>query len=168
MTDWTPRFLNSSIQFNQAFGKEGTRAGLYVGYYRNQRQGAQLITTQNTLVVSNDREWKNIGESRRTLVFSREEMAMIEAKLRSRSMSLVVWRWYWVDGQYVVNPYWAKLLQAKSKLLGRGDDGAVVIVYAPYDDRPQAAELALKDFVGAMLPAITWSLEYARSAQPSS
>jgi len=168
LTDWEPRFLNPAAQIHQAYGKDSTRAGLFVGYYQNQRQGAQLITTQNTLVVSNDREWKNIGESRRTLVFSREEMAMIEAKLSSRSMSLVVWRWYWVDGQYVVNPYWAKLLQAKSKLLGRGDDGAVVIVYAPHDDRPQAAELALKNFVGAMLPAITRSLEYARSVQPSS
>jgi len=168
LTDWTPRFLNSSIQFNQAFGKEGTRAGLYVGYYRNQRQGAQLITTQNTLVVSNDREWKNIGESRRTLVLSQEEMAMIEAKLRSRSMRLVVWRWYWVNGQYIVNPYWGKLLQATSRLLGRGDDAAIVIVYAPYDERSQDAEQALKDFVGTMLPAITRSLEYARHAQPLS
>jgi hypothetical protein len=67
-----------------------------------------------------------------------------------------------------VNPYWVKLLQAKSRLLGRGDDGAIVIVYAPYDVRPLDAERALTDFVDAMLPAITRSLEYARRAQPSS
>jgi exosortase A len=168
LTDWTPRFLSSSVQFNQAFGKEGTRAGLYIGYYRNQGQGAQLITTQNTLVASNDREWKNIGEIRRTPVFKLGEISAIETKLRGRSTSLLVWRWYWVDGQYIVNPYWGKLLQAKSRLLGRGDDAAIVIIYAPYDDRPQVAEQALKDFVGAMLPAITRSLEYARRAQRSS
>jgi EpsI family protein len=67
-----------------------------------------------------------------------------------------------------VNPYWAKLLQAQSRLLGRGDDGAVVIVYALYDERSQDAEPALKEFVDAMLPAITRSLEYARRNQPSS
>jgi EpsI family protein len=168
LTDWTPRFLSSSVRFNQAFGKEGTRAGLYIGYYRNQRRGAQLITSQNTLVPSTDRSWRNIGETRRAPVFNQEEISVIEAKLRGRSMSLLVWRWYWVDGQYIVNPYWGKLLQAKSRLLGRGDDGAIVIVYAPYDERPQDAEQALKDFVGTMLPAITRSLEYARHARPSS
>jgi len=168
LTDWEPRFLSPSAQIHQAYGKDGTRVGLYVGYYQNQRQGAQLITSLNTLVPSNEHVWRNTGEARRTLVFGQQDISPIEAKLRGRSTSLLVWSWYWIDGRYVVNPYWAKLLQAKSKLLGRGDGGAVVIVYAPYDDRPQAAELALKDFVGAMLPAITRSLEYARSAQPSS
>jgi EpsI family protein len=168
LTDWTPRFLGPSALVNQGYGKETMRAGLYVGYYRNQRPGAQLITSQNTLVPSTDRGWRNIGESRRTLVLGPEEMPMIEAKLRGRSTSLLVWQWYWVDGRYVVNPYWVKLLQAKSRLLGRGDDGAIVIVYAPYDVRPLDAERALTDFVDAMLPAITRSLEYARRAQPSS
>lgn len=168
LADWTPRFLSPSALVNQGYGKEATRAGLYIGYYRNQRPGAQLITSHNTLVPSDDRVWRIIGETRRTLVFNQEDLSLTEAKLRGRSTSLLVWRWYWVDGQYIVNPYWAKLLQAKSRLLGRGDDGAVVIVYAPYDDRPQAAEPTLKDFVGAMLPAITRSLEYARRTQPSS
>jgi EpsI family protein len=168
LTDWTPRFLSPSALVHQAYGKEATRVGLYVGYYRNQRPGAQLITSHNTLVPSNDRVWRNIGESRRILVLGPEEMPMIEAKLRGQSTSLLVWRWYWVDGRFVVNPYWAKLLQAKSMLLGRGDDGAFVMVYAAYDDRPQDAEPALMDFVGAMLPAITRSLEYARRDQPPS
>jgi hypothetical protein len=53
-------------------------------------------------------------------------------------------------------------LRAKSRLLGGGDDGPVVIAYVPYDDRPQAAEQALHDFVGAMLPTITQSLAAAR------
>ena len=168
LTEWTPRFRSPSAKINQSYGKEGTRAGLYIGYYRNQRQGAQLITTQNTLVVSNDQEWKNIGDIRRTPVFTQGEISAIETKLRGRSTSLLVWRWYWVGGQYIVNPYWGKLLQAKSRLLGLGDDAAIVIVYAPYDERPQDAEKALKDFVGAMLPSITRSLEYARRDRPSS
>jgi len=168
LTDWTPRFLSPSAQTNQAYGKETSRVGLYVGYYRNQRPDAQLITSHNTLVPSTDRGWRNIGESHRTLVFDQGDLSLTEAKLRSRSTNLLVWQWYSVDGRYVVNPYWAKLLQAQSRLLGRGDDGAVVIVYAPYHERPQDAEPALMDFVGAMLPAITRSLEYARRTQPSS
>jgi len=168
LTDWTPRFLSPSAQTNQAYGKETSRVGLYVGYYRKQRKGAELISSYNTLVPSNDRVWRSIGESRRVLGLGPEEIPMIEAKLRGQSKSLLVWRWYWVDGRHVVNPYWAKLLQAKSRLLGRGDDSAFIMVYAPYDDRPLDAERVLQEFVGAMLPAITRSLEHARRDQPSS
>lgn len=167
LTEWTPRFGGPSAKINQSYGKESTRVGLYIGYYRRQSQGAQLITTQNTLVASNDREWRNTGETRRTSVYSREEIPVIEAKLHGRSTSLLVWRWYWVDDQYISNPYWGKFLQAKSRLLGHGDDAAIVIVYTPFDERPQDAEQTLKDFVGTVLPAITRSLEYARHARPS-
>lgn len=168
LTDWTPRFLNSSAQFNQAFGKDGARAGLYVGYYRHQRQGAELITAQNTLAASNNQEWRSTGEVRRTLVFNQIDLSVLETRLLGRSTSLLVWRWYWVDGQYIVNPYWGKLLQAKSNLLGRGDDAAVVIVYARFDDRPEVAEQALRSFVGTMLAAVTRTLEHARNARPAS
>lgn len=168
LTDWTPHYFHPRARVNQAYAKDAARAGLYIGYYRNQRQGAELITSQNMLVSSDDREWGNTGETRRALVFSDETISSIEAKLRGRSTRLLVWRWYRVDGQYIVNPYWAKLLQARSSLLGRGDDGAVVMVYALYGDRPQAAEQALRDFVNAMLPAITRSLDDARRVRPVS
>jgi exosortase A len=167
LTDWGPRFLSPSAYIHRAYGNESTRAGFYVGYYQNHRPGVQLISSRNTLVRSDDRVWRNMGDTRRTLVFDQGDLSVTETKLRSRSASLLVWCWYWVDGQYIANPYWAKLLQAKSSLLGRGNDGAVVIVYAPHDERPQDAERALKAFVGAMLPSITRSLEYARRVQPS-
>ena len=135
-----------------------------MGYYRNQRQVAQLITSDNKLVFRNDRAWRSIGELRRTIGFRGEEVPLVEARLDGRAARLLVWHWYWVDGKYTANPYWGKLLQAKSELLGRGDDGAVVIVYTEIDTEQQAAK-TLHDFVTAMLPGITRALENARGAQ---
>jgi EpsI family protein len=123
LTDWTPHFLHPQAQLKQIYAKDGRRVGLYIGYYRNQREGSQLVSSQNTLVVSDNKEWGNIGEMHRIIVVANERIPLIEARLRGRSAQLLVWRWYWVDGQYVVNPYWAKLLQAKSRLLGRSGDG---------------------------------------------
>ena len=162
LTDWTPRFANPRAQINQAYAEGVRRAGLYIGYYRNQRQGTQLISSQNTLVRSTDREWANSGETGRTLVFNNEKISAIEAQLQGRSARLLVWRWYWVDGQFTLNPYWAKLLQGKSKLFGRGDDGAIVIVYTVVDGDREAATGRLQDFVNAMLPGITRNLDNAR------
>jgi len=162
LTDWTPRFVLPQAQLKQIYAKDARRVGLYIGYYRNQREGSQLISSQNMLVVSDDKEWGNIGETQRMIVAANERIPLIEARLRGRSAQLLVWRWYWVDGQYVVNPYWAKLLQAKSKLLGQGDDGAVVIVYTEVDANREAAAGQLQDFVNSTLPAITQSLSHAR------
>jgi exosortase A len=162
LTDWTPRFLHPRAKLNQGYAKGAARVGLYIGYYRNQRPGAALISSVNTLVVSNDQRWGNTGETRNSMSFNNEKIPLIEAQLRGPSARLLVWRWYSVDGRYTVNPYWAKLLQAKSKLFGRGDDGAVVIVYTELDTDRQSAASRLQDFAEAMLPAINGSLDHAR------
>jgi len=168
LSNWTPRFVNLQPHIAQAYS-DGTRGvGLLVVYYRYQRPYVQVVSRTNTLVSGHDREWRSVGESGRTLVAGRDELQTIEASLRSRAAQLLVWRWNWIDGQYVTSPYWTKLLQAKSKLLGRGDDGAIVMVYALAQDDPEVAERTLQDFVRDMLPGITSSLEYARRTRPAS
>jgi exosortase A len=162
LTNWTPHFINPAAQINQVYAEDGTRVGLYIGYYHGQRQGAELIASQNTLVHSFDRVWRNAAETQRVINSNHERIALTEAQLRGRSTGLLVWRWYWVDGRHAVNPYWVKLLQAKSQLLGDGDDGAVVIVYTEFDTDREAAAARLQDFVNAMLPAIGRSLDNVR------
>jgi EpsI family protein len=164
ITDWAPRFSNAQAYFHEAYTTSANRVGLYVGYYRNQREGAELITSQNTLVHNKQLTWGNIGEASRVVVFDNKKLHVIEARLRGQSRSLLVWRWYWVDGRYVVNSYWAKLLQAKSKLLGNGDDAAVVIVYTEIDMSAHAPATVLTDFLKAMLPGITTSLNRTRGS----
>jgi exosortase A len=160
-TDWTPRISNPRIQIDQTYARDAARAGINLSYYRNQNKESQLITSQNLTLRSTEANWASSGETRRTPVINNEEMPTIEAQLRSASTRLLVWRWYWVDGQYTVNPYWAKFLQAKSTLLGRGDDGAIVVVYTDLDvDREQAASRLL-EFSNTMLPGITGSLDHA-------
>ena len=162
LTGWTPRFAQPRVQINQTYAKDAARVELYIGYYRNQRQGAQLISSENRLVSSGNSEWRSIGGSRHTTEAGNQQAPLIETKLQGRSGSLLVWHWYWVDGHATVNLYWAKLLQAKAMLLGRGDDGAVVIVYAPTTDQPKVAAQEMRDFLDAMQPSITRSLDDAR------
>ncbi len=162
LTDWVPRFFSPSAQTNQTYAADAGRVGLYLGYYRNQRQGAELISSRNTLIPTGDSSWASAGESRRTLNFNDAEVALIETKLRGASRQLLVWHLYWVDGQYMVNSYQAKFLQAKSKLFGGGDDGAVIIVYTELSGDGKVAAGRLQDFITAMLPAITTSLQNAR------
>jgi len=161
---WTPRFQVARALVNQTYARGATRAAIQLRYYRNQRPGAQLISSENMVIESGNARWKVVGGDNRRSVLGNGEVPVIESRLAGVSGNLLVWRWYWIDGRYVTSPYWAKFLQAKSMLLGRGDDGAAVFLYAPYESDPDAARQTLRELAGSMLPAITKSLEHARQA----
>ncbi len=71
---------------------------------------------------------------------------------------MLVWDWFRISARDLTNPYLAKLLLARDKLLGRGDAGSAIIVAAPYDDRPDVAAETLRLFVREMKPSIDASL----------
>jgi exosortase A len=162
LTDWTPHFVGTSARISQTYVGDTRRVELYIGYYRNQRPHAKLITSENALVHSANRVWGNIGDTRRMMTFDNEEMNLVESKLKSHATRLLVWHWYWIDGRYTINPYWAKLLQARSQLMGKGDDGAVIIVATELKEKSEVSADSLGTFVKAMLPSIAKSLQNAR------
>ncbi len=161
MTDWAPHFLGPRAEVNQVYIKDGRRVGLYIGYYNYQRQGVELINSENVLVPTGDKSWAKSGESLRDFRLGGRRIAAVQTRLRGVHGHLLTWSWYWIEGQRTVSPYFGKLLEAVAKLFATGDDAAVVIVYAPYDDRPAEAEAPMQDFVEQMLPATERSLDAA-------
>jgi EpsI family protein len=98
--------------------------------------------------------WASVGESRRT----EGALRLRETRLRSTGARLLVWDWYRVSGRDTANPYLAKALLARDKLLGRGDASAAVVLAAPYDERPDAAAQTLRLFLADMRAAIDSAL----------
>lgn len=161
ITIWRPHYLASRAQITETYSKNGQPVFLYIGYYRNQRQGEELITSDNVLAPTDDPVWVNVGEQQRYPHTHDGSLPVVETLLSSPSQRLVVWNWYWVDGRFTANPYLAKLLEAKAKLLREKDDSAVIILASPYDDTTTAANQALGDFLSGMLPGIRHTLEQA-------
>jgi exosortase A len=160
ITNWTPHFSNPTLRLNQTYAREATRVGLYVGYYYRQRTGAELITSLNALVHSSG-EWRSISESDLTVSIDGQQIEMTESRLRGPSADILVWYSYWIDGHYTTSQYWAKLLQAKSLLFGRGDDSAVIIVFTQAND-VEAGRMALRSFVNSTLVGVSQALAHAR------
>jgi EpsI family protein len=77
---------------------------------------------------------------------------------------LTVWQLYWVNGTLTANDHAAKLLGAWHRLLGRGDDGAAIVLYAA-DAAGKPADATLKRFAGANLAAIERALDATRAAR---
>lgn len=164
LVDWNPHFSNPSAQVRQIYADEANHIELYIGYYRNQRKNAQLITTANSLVQTSNPAWGNVGTTRRIIDLGTEKLDVYESRLRGKSNQLVVLHWFWVDGQFTANQYWAKLLQAKSQLLGRGDDGAIVIVFKEVGlDARQDVDM-VSHFVKIISPSIIKVLQDVRGS----
>ncbi|MGZ5779732.1 MAG: exosortase C-terminal domain/associated protein EpsI, partial [Burkholderiaceae bacterium] len=79
-------------------------------------------------------------------------------RLQAGAERLLVWQWYWIEGKFTVNDYAGKLMQAKEKFLMRGDDGAAVVVYAPYTTNPDDARVVMRDFLNGNLTSLEATL----------
>ena len=93
---------------------------LYVSYYRNQQQGAELINSRNVLVPESGSHWRNIKEDTRVISLGSQQETINQNQLQSPSTKLLIWRWYWLGEEKTANPYLAKAILAKNKLLGQG------------------------------------------------
>ncbi len=162
---FSPNFLGARTTVGQAYARSEARAGIHLSYYRDQRPGAQMISVRNTLVTTDGRPWRNTRDPvAGSVAIGDVQIPVVESQIAGASGKLLVWHWYWIDGEKSSSTYWVKFRQALAVLMGHGDDGAVVVLYVPYmeEGRQDAARKVLREFAGAMLPAISASLENAR------
>jgi len=158
LTDWQPHYVGTHAQAMHTYRKGDKIINLYLGYYRTQRQDAELINSQNFMIQQKHPIWSNVGEGPRKISLSGKDETILQTLLRAGNNRLLIWSWNSLKGTYTTNPYLAKLLLAKAKLFGQQDDGAVIIIAAPYEGTPEAAASSLQSFVNDMLPAIDSSI----------
>jgi len=131
---------------------------LYLGYYAHSRQGEELVTTTNVMVVQKDPVWQQIAQGERGADLGKGPVEIRETHLQSAGQRLLIWDWFRIAGRDLSNPYFSKLLLAREKLLGRADSGVAIILATPYDEGPDRAEDTLRQFVHEMLPSIDATL----------
>jgi EpsI family protein len=158
-----PHFLGARAELVQGFANGPAQVGVYVGYYNAQKQGDEMIGSANVLVTDRETRWKELSSGRETVTWNGAPAVAHRALLGRDLARLAVVRLYWVDGRVTASDYVAKALLALAKLTGRGDDSAVIVVYAPYAHGERGADETLRRFVAAQSPAIEAMLAAARS-----
>jgi EpsI family protein len=171
LADWAPAFQNPSAQATTAYARDGKVVGLYVGYYRNQDHQRKLVSSENALVRNKDPAWDQVRGSRASVVpgdglpaMRTGELRQLTSLLSSGGDRLVAWQVYWVNGRFTASDAVAKVYSALYRLLGQGDESAVVIFYTT-KEQAGGGEAALKSFVGGNLGAIDAWLRQTRAAQ---
>ncbi|WP_457427303.1 exosortase A [Roseateles sp. P5_E7] len=175
LTSWRPHFDNPAAVLHGRFEPEagGPAVGVYVGYYRDQRYGHQLITSVNQLVNDeNDKDWSKTGSGQAMLDAPAGPLPWLTGELRGQALSQVsgggnqaprlrVWQIYWINGRPFISDWQAKLYGALQRLLGHGDDAAVVLVYADKADVGDEDAL-LRDFLRAHWSTLDTALRGVR------
>ena len=163
-TNWKPVYANASVERQAAYSREDKMVGLYVGYYRNQNYQRKLVTSTNVLAMSNDPVWSVVSRNRAEVNLDGMPASIRTAELSSKDITashLVVWQWYWINGKLTASDIEAKLLTAFSRLSGRGDDSAVIMLYAPRE----SATDALSAFAMQAIGPINQMLDATRAAR---
>jgi exosortase A len=152
--DWAPAFSPPNAELQRFYEKDGRRVGLSVLYYRNQNAGSQLISSTNRLAAGHDGGWRQFDSALRTEPVGGDTLRLREGMLSGATGRMLVWHWYWIDGQRTSSDYVGKALQVRQKFFHGSDDGAAVMLFAPYDENPDEARAALRAFLRDNLGAV--------------
>lgn len=154
-SNWEPHWVGMDRRLIGHYRKGDQHVMLFVAWYGAQRQDAELINSQNFMVREKHPEWRSVHRVEKTVSVAGQPLPMAESGLLSQSgrQRILAWQWHRIHGQNggkdSISPYQAKLDLALSKLLGRPDEGAAIIVATPYTENAQAAAATLGDFVAA-------------------
>ena len=153
-TDWKPAFPAASGELQQFFQSGQTPVGLSLLYYRRPPQGTKLITTTNRLTAGKEQGWREVATVKREETVGKRNLAVRETTLTNGVSRLLVWHWYWIDGDITNNDYLGKVMQIRQRLLHGSDDGAAVMLYAPFDESAEPARVAMRAFLAGDLDAL--------------
>jgi exosortase A len=161
-TTWTPRYIDPDAGFSGTW-QSGALApvGLTILYYRNQDRNHALVSSVNRLTNPKD-DWHETEAAPRQERVGTRDLGVRETTLQGPQGSLLVWQWLWTGGDYTASSYMGKLLQARSRLTMQGDDGAALMVYAPFTDKPEDARKAMRAFLSSQFTQVDAALLAAR------
>ncbi len=175
VTSWSPAYRNEVAVATRSYRAGSKAVGMRLAYYRDQGYERKLVTSTNNLVDAEGHgDWAQTASGAVSLALANGGLALRTADLRGSAepgspaaQRLRVWTVYWIGGHYTTSDVRARLTLAFNRLIGRGDDAAVLFIYTPAagDSGIPAADATLGAFVTDAWPALD-SLLAAASRRP--
>lgn len=155
LPEWLPSYSGMRGVAHSAWMSRDRLVGLYVGYYRDQKPGAELVNSENRVLISKDPVWRMAAYGDRVTDIGGRPVKLGSLEMIGRGGRMLVWHGYWIGGRWTTNEYLAKLYLAASQLRGEGDDSAAVMLYTPFaEGELNIAEATLGRFFGEMGQAL--------------
>lgn len=146
--DYVNRFYVSTTQ---------PLVGLYIGYYRSQRQGDTMHSPLNCLPGAG---WLPVSKTYRPIEVAQGRTITVNDLVIQKDLDRqVVLYWYQSHGRVVASEYLGRAYMALDAVRLNRTDGAMVRVIVPVDDRSpdglQAASRAAVEFSRTMFPQLS-------------
>lgn len=160
--DWSAVMAGAPVQFYASYrqdpgqGQAGAQASLQLAWYAHQARDAELLTHQ---VAPFGPRWLPVAQQTRHVTLDGRDLPLRETLLAHGGQRVLVWRSYRQGGVPTANPALVKLLLARARLLDARQDGADIMVSAPYDELSPPPRAQLQAFLQAVLPAIEQRLQ---------
>jgi EpsI family protein len=159
--NWKPDYMAPDVALYRSYRRDTTPVALTLLYYRNQQRNKALISSLNRLAAYRD-SWHETESRQHVETVGGRPLAVRETVLRDGGRALLVWSWMRIGGHDTTSNAIGKFYQAGSKALLRGDDGAAVMLSAPFDESPDAARATLHSFLVENYKNIDNALNNAR------
>ncbi len=160
----TPLFEGPAAQASGVYASGAGAVTVHVAYYRRQHFGHKLVSSENTLVKSDDREWNRSASGGTSITVGDRQVGLRTAELRTvnapgrdRQRRLEVRQILWVGGRLTTSDHLAAGLGVLNRLAGRGDDAAAINFYLP-GAAEDGTGAKLDAFIARHLPAFEASL----------
>lgn len=171
-TGFKPRFVGAAAETGASYSQGRQTVGVYLAYYREQRPGRKLVSSENVLVLANDHRWNQVDAGPYTITANGATLDTRSAEILDSGITtsadrkrLEVRQLYWVGGRFTASAPWASILAMISRLQGQGDDAASIVIHTAGEDRTQTGPL-LDAFTQQQLPTLE-ALLVATRAQVS-
>jgi exosortase A len=175
LSDWTPAFKHAKTVASGSFAHQAQQAAMWVGYYRDQGYDKKLISSTNLLTETEiDARWASVARGQHTVTTPGLSVQMTVSEVRAAlsttgitgtgtshgAQRLRVWHTYWIGGEFVTSEVQARARLSLNRLMGKGDDAAVVIFYAaaPTPAENAQADANLEALAQRAMPALAGQL----------
>ena len=159
---FAPSFQMPSAVRHEVLRRGDTQVGLFVAYYRGQNFDRKLVSSNNALLRADDKVWHATAAGMRAMDVGGTTVPVVAATIRNAlGEALEARQWYWIGGALTASDAVAKARIAWLRVTGRGDDSAVIAVYAPAG-AGTTPDAQLQAFVRDAWPAIASALAQTR------
>ncbi len=126
--DWSPRFNTAAETVLSSYAHGGARVEVFVAFYHDQRQGLEMINSDNT--VFDRPSWRRVAEG--SIATGADDPSAARdvhvSYLRSGSVERTVWQWYVLGDLQSSNEPLLTARLAWERLRGRHPAAAVVAI----------------------------------------
>jgi len=159
-TRWRPQLQQPRAVGQWRYLADGFDVAVYVGWFRAQTQGSELVSSMNT-VAAEKSGWRQLSRGESAANIADVPMVWRDIVVRGESGGYErLWVGYWLGERWTASDTQAKLDLALDRLQRRADTSAWIALATPHEpDAPQRSTEALHRFVAAMGPSLHRAME---------